>query len=144
MTKMTKKFSFLIAYYRKLKAILFFSFRFDKNCKIFNLFSSFEFDKNFFNFQINISHDHTYFGHQNICLCPEGLFSPFSTPKSIYFHDDHTDFVPQIPFLGSEALVSSFDPQNYTFSWLYLFVGLKMSICWTKLYFVGLNCNLSD
>jgi hypothetical protein len=35
--------------YRKLKAILFFSFEFDKNCKIFNLFSSFAFDKNYFN-----------------------------------------------------------------------------------------------
>jgi hypothetical protein len=41
-------FSYLIAY-RKLKAILFFSIKFDKNCKIFNLFSSFEFEKNFLN-----------------------------------------------------------------------------------------------
>jgi hypothetical protein len=35
--------------YRKLKAILFFSFEYDKNCKIFNLFSSFEFEENYFN-----------------------------------------------------------------------------------------------
>jgi hypothetical protein len=48
MTKITtKKFSVLIAY-RKLKAILFFSSKLDKNCKIFNLFSSFEFEKIFF------------------------------------------------------------------------------------------------
>jgi hypothetical protein len=48
MTKITiKKFSFLISF-RKLKTIIFFSFKFDKNCKNFNLFSSFEFDENFF------------------------------------------------------------------------------------------------
>jgi hypothetical protein len=98
----TKNFSFLITY-RKLKAILFFSFKFDK---IFNLFSSFEFVENFlmciflkclfvfiflvrksifeiwgYIFLLDIS-DRWIFSYTNIstyasCLGSLGLFSPF-------------------------------------------------------------------
>jgi hypothetical protein len=67
--KTTKKFSVLIAY-RKLK--------FDKNCKIFNLFSSFEFDENFFN---------VHFFDMSTCfylLSAQNLFSRYKTTYSSF------------------------------------------------------------
>jgi hypothetical protein len=97
MTKITnKKLSFLIAY-RKLNAILFFSFKFDKNCKNFNLFSPFEFEENFFN---------VHFFEIPTCFY---LFS-----AEIYFRDlrPHTRCIlgAYVPFLGSEVLFSFFLP----------------------------------